>query len=101
MDVFIMLAAHAIGDYPMQGEYLATTKGQNFWHLFMHSVIYTACIMVGFFFVTTHFMLAGVVCLGVLMSHVVIDYLKSHGKIGYVTDQTLHLLVLAGILLLG
>ena len=94
MDLFILLATHAIGDYPLQGEYLATTKGRNTWHLLMHSVIYTACIVCGFYIITGITDLSAVTTF-VLTSHVLIDYNKAHGYISYFLDQIGHMIVLS------
>ncbi len=35
-----ILFAHYIGDYPLQGDFLATTKGKYIYSLFAHSFIY-------------------------------------------------------------
>lgn len=48
LPVFIMFAAHCIGDYPLQGEFLATYKAKNNFVLLVHSTIYTAIILMGF-----------------------------------------------------
>lgn len=48
ISIFILLAAHCIGDYPLQGEFLATHKGENNFILLVHCIIYTACVLVGF-----------------------------------------------------
>lgn len=47
ISIFILLAAHCIGDYPLQGEFLATHKGENNFILLVHCIIYTACVLVG------------------------------------------------------
>ena len=48
ISIFILLAAHCIGDYPLQGEFLAIHKGENNFILLVHCIIYTACVLVGF-----------------------------------------------------
>ena len=48
ISIFILLAAHCIGDYPLQGEFLATHKGENNIILLVHCIIYTACVLAGF-----------------------------------------------------
>ena len=73
-----------MGDYVLQTDFLAKTKGDNVWHLFAHSVLYSLPFMIAFgfdwkvpFIIGTH-----------------IDALKSRYKvINYVTDQVLHLIV--------
>ena len=64
---------HLLGDYFFQSEYIADTKGKNWYHLFIHCVLYS------FPFV----------------SHFIIDSLKArYNKITYGQDQCLHYIVL-------
>lgn len=85
--VFILLASHFIGDYVLQTDFLAKTKGDNIWHLFIHSVLYSLPFMIAFGFNWKVSFIIG--------THIVIDALKARYKvINYVTDQVLHLVVL-------
>jgi len=42
--LFALIVAHYMGDFPLQGEFLANLKGSNDYLLFVHSVIWTGCI---------------------------------------------------------
>ena len=85
--VFILLASHFIGDYVLQTDFLAKTKGDNIWHLFIHSVLYSLPFMIAFGFNWKVQFIIG--------THIVIDALKARYKvINYVADQVLHLMVL-------
>ena len=39
--LFFIIACHAVGDYFLQSDFLARTKGENFWHMLMHCVLYS------------------------------------------------------------
>ena len=85
--VFILLASHFIGDYVLQTDFLAKTKGDNIWHLFIHSVLYSLPFMIAFGFNWKVPFIIG--------THMVIDASKARYKvINYVTDQVFHLMVL-------
>ena len=84
---FLLVMCHCIGDYVLQTDFLAKTKGTNLYHLFVHCVLYLVPFAIVF----------GVDWkLGVLfVSHFIIDILKAkYQKIRYVTDQVLHYLIL-------
>jgi hypothetical protein len=36
--------AHFLGDYPLQGDFLATWKSKSWYVLFVHSLIWTMCV---------------------------------------------------------
>lgn len=85
--IFILLASHFMGDQVLQTDFLAKTKGNNVWHLFTHSVLYSLPFMIAFGFDWKVPFIIG--------THIVIDTLKARYKvINYVTDQVLHLMVL-------
>lgn len=72
-NVFWVILAHYISDYPLQGDFLAQTKGKHWYSLFVHSVIYGLTIslcfeLLGVFTVWKAYVLVG--------SHMVIDYYK-------------------------
>ena len=48
---FALIVAHCIGDFPMQGDFLANFKSRNDYILFVHSVIWTGCVcaVLGYF----------------------------------------------------
>jgi len=81
--VYVLLACHMLGDYALQNDYIAKTKGSNPWHMVAHCVLYAVPFAVVF---------------GIdwrvgwlLLSHIIIDELKVHGKIDYKSDQVLRL----------
>lgn len=88
--LFTLLFAHALADYPLQGDFLAMAKNRNtevgkvFWKhaLFAHSMIHG-----GFVFLVT-----GVLWMGVAEAaiHALTDWLKCEGKISLNTDQYIH-----------
>lgn len=87
---FWMLVAHALCDFPLQGEFLATGKNRNttypgvpWWIcLVAHAAIHAGAVA----------LVTGNVWLGVLefLIHVPIDYLKCEGAYGFAFDQGLH-----------
>lgn len=38
--IFKIVIAHLIGDYVLQSDFIAKTKGENWYHLFVHSALY-------------------------------------------------------------
>lgn len=86
-----LIAVHMLCDYPLQGEFLA--KGKNHTNpipgipwghcLFAHAMIHGFGVAI----VTQS------VILGIFetLAHLGIDYTKSSGRIGYNTDQFLHM----------
>ena len=80
------LIFHFIGDYVLQLDYIATTKGKNWYHLFVHCVLYISPFVLYF----------GIhECLWVFLfiPHIIIDALKArYDVVDYFTDQLLHLM---------
>lgn len=103
--LFLLIVAHVFGDYVFQGEYLATTKGKNYYHLFVHCIIYTFCFWCVFFYFNK---IKISLLLLIFISHFVIDTLKcfltnknsDKSKIYYVLDQLLHYTVIVLIICL-
>lgn len=90
---FKLLVCHLIGDYLIQTDFIAETKGQNFYHLLIHCVLY----LVPFIFVGVMENLLGFI----FATHVAIDYHKAMDKkIDYMTDQILHYVVLLFVAIL-
>lgn len=84
--ICILVFCHLIGDYVLQSDYIARTKGENWYHMIVHCVLYTVPFFVRFGFAWQLPIL--------FVTHVVIDSLKArYGKLGYVGDQLLHYLV--------
>lgn len=89
MVLFLMLAAHALADYPLQGDFLAINKlrsGPNAipWY---YALVSHAMIHGGFVALITGFWWIGFM---EVIAHTVIDYLKCEGRISFDMDQMLH-----------
>ena len=86
--LYKLLICHFVGDYFLQTDFLANTKGKNWWHLIAHCFLYS----LPFFFVFGFDWKIGVI-IGV---HIITDALKARWhKIIYVTDQLIHLATMA------
>ena len=88
---FAFAIAHALADFPLQGDYLAREKQRSkagssrewFVALTAHSLIHSGGV----------WLVSGSVLLGAaeLFLHWLIDFGKGEGKFGYIADQSLHL----------
>lgn len=87
-DAYMAVALHMLGDYVLQTDFIAKTKGQNWWHLLSHCLTYS--LPFALFFGVDWRIIA------LVTSHFVVDALKArYSKIDYVTDQICHLAILA------
>ena len=78
-----LILCHLIGDYVLQLDFIAKTKGENWYHLFVHCALYCVPFYIAFG-ITWQLVL-------VFVAHIIIDALKArYKKISYVTDQVLH-----------
>ena len=85
--VIYLILCHLVGDYVLQCDFIAKTKGSNLYHLFVHCALYCLPFV----------LLYGIDWkIGVLfVSHIIIDVLKARfNKISYIIDQILHYIVL-------
>lgn len=90
--LYKLLACHFMGDYVLQVDYIAQTKGKNWWHMVAHCILYTVPFALTF---GIDWRLAVI-----LFSHFIIDSLKAKWHmIGYAVDQVDHLLI-CGVYLL-
>ena len=88
--LFLLLFAHALADYPLQGDFLAKAKnrtapvpGVPWWHaLGAHALIHAGFV----YLVTQHLLLAALE----FVLHAAIDDAKCRGKLSYNADQALH-----------
>ena len=90
MVLLLLLAGHALADYPLQGEFMANAKNRNTqvgalfwpWVLPCHALIHGAFVAV----------ITGSVALGVAETavHGVTDWLKCENKINIHVDQAIH-----------
>lgn len=85
--LLVLVFCHLVGDYVLQSNFLATTKGSNWYHLFVHCALY--CL--------PFFIVFGVMwqLAFIFLTHSIIDSLKArYNKINYPVDQVLHYLVM-------
>ena len=85
-NVYWILACHFMGDYVLQIDFLAKTKGTNWWHLIAHCFLYSLPFAVVFGL--------DLRIITIVLTHIIVDAAKARYKaIDYVTDQILHLFV--------
>ena len=88
---YMLLALHMLGDYVLQTDFLAKTKGESWWHLLAHCATYTLSFALVY---GVDWRIAFL-----LATHLLIDALKArYGKIDYLQDQILHMLALSAYL---
>ncbi len=88
----ILVFAHFLADYPLQGDFLANAKNHvtpiphvSWKHaLFAHSFIHAGFV----YLITGNPLLFA----GELVSHAIIDYRKTSGELTFEEDQYLHIL---------
>lgn len=81
-----LIMCHLVGDYVLQNDFIAKTKGSNWYHLFIHCTLYCLPFLIIFGFRWQFYVL--------FLTHVIIDPLKArYNKISYVQDQVLHYLI--------
>lgn len=78
-----LLFCHLIGDYVLQCDFIAKTKRNNLYHLFVHCALYCFPFYILFGF--------DYKLIFILISHFIVDLLKAKfNKINYFTDQLIH-----------
>lgn len=89
-----LLGFHYIADYPLQSDYLATTKGKEWYSLLVHCIIYSVFTSLGLWFVNVYTDWKFIV---LLVTHIGIDHWKTtkppENKYLYI-DQLLHIIIL-------
>lgn len=81
--MFTLISCHIVGDYVLQSDFIANTKGTNWYHLFVHCILYIMPFAIVFGWRWQTALIAVV--------HFPIDALKArYGKITYTQDQILH-----------
>ena len=81
-----IIFCHLVGDYPLQQDFIAKTKGENWYHLFVHCALYCVPFAVVY--------AIDVRLLILFITHFIIDTLKArYKKISYGVDQFLHYVV--------
>lgn len=91
--LFYMLTAHALCDYPLQGDWLSKAKnptldlvpGERIWPMALsgHALIHAAAVQI----ITGSWLLFAIEA----VAHGLIDYSKCKGLFGYNADQYLHI----------
>lgn len=82
-----LVFCHLLGDYVLQSDFIAKSKGENWYHLFVHCVLYCLPFYVVFGFTWD--------LLFIFLTHIYIDALKARYKlIDYTADQIMHYLIL-------
>jgi hypothetical protein len=106
--LFLLVTAHALADFPLQGEFLSMCKNRRLltlradparpvamwpWCLAAHCFIHGAAVWA----------VTGCFTLGCIETglHAVIDFLKCEGKTTFVQDQMLHLSCKVGYLIIA
>jgi predicted dehydrogenase len=106
MNLLILIFAHLLADYPLQGDFLANFKGKNLIVLFTHAGIWTGTILTAAYLIGINVTIFDVVTLFIV--HAVADYAKAKPmgfykkldslKGGLLIDQLIHLLQLIVLL---
>lgn len=81
--VLKIIFCHLVGDYVLQSDFLAKTKGENWYHLLVHCALYCLPFYVAFglSWKTAY----------IFIVHVITDALKARYKImSYTGDQVTH-----------
>ena len=76
----VLVFCHMIGDYVLQSDFIARTKGENWWHMIVHCTMY----VLPFYLVIGHdWRIAAL-----WAHHFLVDTMKARWKfIGYAEDQ--------------
>lgn len=84
--ILVLISCHLIGDYVLQIDFIAKSKGTNIYHLLVHCFLYC---------VPFYVMFGAIWQLAVLfITHIIIDLLKARYKlIPYWLDQVLHYVI--------
>lgn len=86
-NIIILIMCHMIGDYVLQTDFIAQTKGKNWYHLLVHCILY--CIPFAIIFGIDFKLLF------IFLTHLTIDPLKArYNKITYIQDQIYHYITL-------
>lgn len=85
--IVLLIVCHLLGDYVLQNDFIAKSKGSNWYHLFVHCALYIVPFIVIF----------GInLNLAILFfSHFIVDACKARWKrINYFEDQLIHYFIL-------
>ncbi|GAB7387372.1 hypothetical protein BSNK01_12080 [Bacillaceae bacterium] len=106
MDFLVLIFAHLLADYPLQGEFLATMKGKNFVLLATHAGIWTGTVLTAAYLLGYAVTVFDVLIL--FVGHAIADYAKAKPigiykeldglREGLLLDQSIHVLQIIGLL---
>lgn len=83
----LLVLCHLIGDYVLQTDFIAKTKGKNWYHLFVHCGLYVVPFIIVFGLSWK--------ILFLFIVHMIVDPLKARwNKTTYVQDQVIHYLTM-------
>ena len=83
--IFQLILCHLVGDYVLQIDFIAKSKGDNPYHLLVHCLLYSVPFYLIFGF-TWHL-------IPLILIHIVVDLSKARYKlIPYWLDQAIHYL---------
>ena len=81
-----LILCHLIGDYVLQLDFIANTKGKNWYHLFVHCMLYILPFRIVYG--------ADWRLIVLFTTHIIIDALKArYKKITYIEDQMWHYII--------
>ena len=84
--IFKIIICHMLGDYVLQSDFIAQTKGNNWYHLFVHCILYILPFYLFFGF--------NLDLLSIFAAHFFIDATKArYKKITYAHDQIIHFII--------
>lgn len=87
MNVLNLILCHLIGDYVLQSDFIANTKGKNIYHLLVHCALYCVPFIVLYGY--------DIKAIFLFMTHFIIDVSKAkYNLISYFQDQMLHYVAL-------
>lgn len=87
-DIFLLIMCHLVGDYVLQNDFIANTKGDNVYHMFVHCFLYLLPFYIVYKFDVVTFLI-------ILVTHFYFDTFKSRlNLLSYKVDQIGHYSVL-------
>ena len=81
-----IVLCHLVGDYVLQTDFIAKTKGENWYHLLVHCLLYIIPFRIVYG--------ADWRLVVLLVTHIIVDALKArYKKITYTQDQIVHYVI--------
>lgn len=80
-----IILCHLVGDYVLSSDFIQTTKGTNWYHMFVHCMLYCLPFYIVFGFDWR--------LIFIFITHCIVDPLKArYKKVNYITDQAVYYL---------